>query len=291
MRIVEIIQPLVLPVDCERVLSQIVGSDAEEIHQLCELLAHHDRCRCLHHDSLLRNRIRDSLVLQLPCHLIHNFPDLLHFLYGNDHGIHDGEIAIFRSAKKRSQLRPENVRLLQADPDCAISHCRIGFLSKLKIICVLVRSDIKSADDHLLTRHGLKHLPVGIELLRLIRKRISADVQELTAEQSDALRIVLNRICHIGHTADVRIDMNLLPALCHRLTALVARKKLSLLQLLLLHFFCSIQLTLIRIHIECSISAVYNGSRSVSECLQIKLHTDQCRNVHHSGKNRRVRIR
>ncbi len=58
-RIVEIIQLCVLPVDGQRVLGQIVSADAEEIHFLRQKVADHHRGGRLDHDALLEITVRN----------------------------------------------------------------------------------------------------------------------------------------------------------------------------------------------------------------------------------------
>jgi len=72
MGIIKLIQLRILPVDCQRVLGQIIGSDTEEIHLFCQFLAHHNRCRSLDHDTLLRIAEFQLLCGQFVLHFFHS---------------------------------------------------------------------------------------------------------------------------------------------------------------------------------------------------------------------------
>ena len=176
MWIIESVQSVVLPVDSQRILCQIIRADTEEINMLRQLLTHHDSRRSLDHNSLFRNCVRNLFFLQLLSHLSHDFLNIQHFLHGNDHRIHNSQCSVFCRPEKCSQLRLKDLRLLQTDPDRAVSHGRIIFLAQSEVIYIFVRTDIKGTDDDLFPCHHLQHLTVSIELFCLIRKRIPSEI-------------------------------------------------------------------------------------------------------------------
>ena len=84
------VQLSVLSVHGQRILCQIIGADAEKVNLLRQLPAHHDSCRCLDHNTLLRIAKCYILRRQLSLHFFHNFADGFHLPHTGDHGIHDG---------------------------------------------------------------------------------------------------------------------------------------------------------------------------------------------------------
>ena len=60
MRIIKFVKLLVLTVDCKRILSQVVGADAEKIDKLCKLGADHDGGRRFDHDAAFNLVDHDS---------------------------------------------------------------------------------------------------------------------------------------------------------------------------------------------------------------------------------------
>ena len=96
-RIVEGIQLLVLTVNCQRVLGQIIGPYAEEIHFFCQLTTHHNGSRCLNHDSQFHILTeRDLCLTKLFFDLFDDHLDLLHLFYRNDHREHNGDLSVSR---------------------------------------------------------------------------------------------------------------------------------------------------------------------------------------------------
>ena len=62
-RIVEIIQLFILPVNSKRILCQIVCSDTEEVYNFSKTVTDHYRSRSLDHNSLFRNPVLDLFLL------------------------------------------------------------------------------------------------------------------------------------------------------------------------------------------------------------------------------------
>ena len=155
MWIIELVQLLILAIDRKCILREVVGADAEEIDELCQLLTDHHCCRRLDHDALLRNRIRDLLPLEFCRHLCDDLTDPKHLIYGDDHRIHDGEVSVLRRTKQCAELCLKHIRLFQTDTDRAIPHRRVIFLSESEVIDVLIRTDVERSDDHLLSAHRL----------------------------------------------------------------------------------------------------------------------------------------
>ena len=49
----------------------------------------------------------------------------------------------------------ENLWLLQTNTDRTVAHCRIFFFTKVKIIYLFVRTNVKGTDDHFFACHQL----------------------------------------------------------------------------------------------------------------------------------------
>ena len=209
MRIVEVIQFRVLTVKSEGVLGQVVGSDTEEINHLSKLVADDRCCRSLDHDSLFRKFVLDLLLFELCFYFCYDLIDLLYFLCGSDHRIHDGKISINSGTKKCTELCLKDIRLCQADTDRTISQSRVILVSEVEVIYLFVSTDIKGTDDNFLAGHHLYCLFVSLELLFLCREVISSKVKEFASEKTDSAGIILKNITDVTNTSDVRVDVDL----------------------------------------------------------------------------------
>ena len=87
------------------------------------------------------------------------------------------------------QLGAEHLRPGQADADGPQAHGRVLLLGQLEVVGLLVGADIQGTDDHHAAAHGLQHLAVGLVLVLLGGIVIPAQVEELAAEQSDAVGV------------------------------------------------------------------------------------------------------
>ena len=104
------LHPLVLPVHCQGVLGQVVGSNTEKIHLLGEFPADHHRRRCLNHNALLWNSKRNPLLQKSLCGFLHCFLNLFHFFFCGNHGIQHCQISKHRRTQKCPQLGLKNLR-------------------------------------------------------------------------------------------------------------------------------------------------------------------------------------
>jgi len=76
--VVKIIQLLILTVNRQGILSQVIRSDAEEIHHFRQTVADHHGSRCLDHNALLRNFILHFLFFQLFLYFCNNCVDFFY---------------------------------------------------------------------------------------------------------------------------------------------------------------------------------------------------------------------
>ncbi len=289
-RVIESIQFRILTVNGQGILSQIIGTNAEEIHLLGQLPADHHRRRGLNHDALLRITVLYLLLRQLHLHLCHNFGNGIQFLDTGDHGIHDQKIAKGTGPEQSPQLRLEDFRPGQTDPDGTTAHGRIFLLLQMEVITLLVRTDVQCTDDHRLSGHGFHHMPVYLELLLLCGEVFLLEIQEFAAEQADACRVVLHHGGQILAVANVRIQLDLLAVQRYGFLSAQGLQQCLLLLLLLLLLTIGLQCLRIRLHVNNALGAVHDGQLSVHTFIQRHIGADQCRNAHGPGQNRRMGI-
>ena len=91
MRIANAFQSLVLPVDCQCILAQVVGSDTEEIHMWSQQVAGNRCRRRLDHDTKFYFSHLHIFSCQLQLHFLHDLLDLFDLFDGDDHREHDAE--------------------------------------------------------------------------------------------------------------------------------------------------------------------------------------------------------
>ena len=159
---------------------------------------------------------------------------------------------------------------------------------QMEIVHLLVRADIQGTDDHLLACHILSDGLVGLELFLLGGIIRFFQIQEFTAEQADAVRIVGQNLRRVSHASDVGIETDMLSVQRHIFLALQLLQQFSLPLFFLFLLLVKLQRLFIRIQNQCGSDAVdYRGSS-----LQFFIHrySDQCGNIHRAGQNRCVGI-
>ena len=235
--VIEVIQFWILAVYGQRILGQIIGSDAEKIHLFGKKVANHHRRRCLNHNSQFHRSVGNSMLLQFTLYLFYNFLNPMHFLHRNHHRKHDGNRAVMAGPVNGPKLRLKHLRLLQTDTDCTVSHSRIFLFAKVKIVRFLVGTDIQCPDNHLSSRHVFCHCFIGLELFLFCGKCVLPQIQKLTAEKSDATGIIGKHVGHISHASDIGIEIYFPPICCHRFFSLQFLKKFLFVVLLGLQGF------------------------------------------------------
>ena len=208
MRIVKVIQLRVLPVDSQRILGEVIGPYAEEVHFFCQQIANHNCGRSLYHNALLYVCKRNFLFSQLFLYFLHNLLDLSYFLYRNDHRIHNGDRSKYTRPEQRPQLGLENIRLAQANTDRPVSHRRVFLMIQPEIIRLFIRANVQCPDNHFFARHHLSCLFICLKLFLLGREIVPANIKEFTSEQPDTSGVILQCIPNIADTADISIDFD-----------------------------------------------------------------------------------
>ena len=162
--IIEHIKLCILSVDCQCILCQIVGSDTEEVYHLCKSVTDDCCCRSFDHDSLLRN-----LCIKFCTDLRHDLLDLLYLPDGNNHRHHNGNVAERTRTVQRTKLCLKNLRAVQADAHCAVAERRVILFVQIKVVNLLIRTDIQRTDDNFSAAHHLRYALVCGKLFLLRR--------------------------------------------------------------------------------------------------------------------------
>ena len=157
----------ILPIQCQQILRQIIGTDGKELTLCGELLRTECRRRCLNHNSDLRLNRTHTLSLQLlPAGLKHALR-LTQLRRGDDHRKHHRQPAVDRGAKQCAELSPKQLPVPETEAYRATAQRRIVLLLCGKIGELLVCADIAGADHNSPSPHCIQHLAIGRELLLL----------------------------------------------------------------------------------------------------------------------------
>ena len=167
--IIEHIKLCILSVDCQCILCQIVGSDTEKIHFLCQFIGNDDRRRCLDHNTEFHLAIRNLLCIKFCTDLRHDLLDLLYLPDGNNHRHHNGNVAERTRTVQRTKLCLKNLRAVQADAHCAVAERRVILFVQIKVVNLLIRTDIQRTDDNFSAAHHLRYALVCGKLFLLRR--------------------------------------------------------------------------------------------------------------------------
>ena len=159
-------------------------------------------------------------------------------------------------------------------------------MRNVKIIRLLVGSDVQRTDDDLLAVHLGNHVLIYLELLVLCGIIVAAQVQELAPEQADALGIILQDRVHILFASDIRVQMDDLAALCHRRQALQALEQELALFLSLLLLLHDSRGHFIRLDINLTRKSVHDTFFSRQGRIQIDVCRHNAGNIHHAGQDR-----
>ena len=284
--VVDRIEFCILTVNSQRILRQIVGSDAEEIYFLRQKIADHHRCRRLDHNSLLNLTHRKFSVLQFPAHFIQNLFASSDLIHRNDHRIHDPDISIGTGSEDRTKLDAEDFFPVQADPDRTVSHCRIVLMIQMEIVRLLVRADVQRTDNDFPARHILNDCPIRLKLFFLCRVIRFSQIQKFAPKQTDPRRIICQSLCSVFNASDIRIQTNVLSVQRHVLFALQFLQQFSPSLILPLLLLIILQCLLIRVQNQRGVHTVDNRNSA----LQMFVHgnSHQRRNIHRTRKDRRV---
>ena len=172
----------------QRVLHQIVGADAEEVHVAHERIAGNGRSGCLDHDAE-RNVVTERYAPfgELLNGLADKLPRFTHFVDRDHQGQHDAQVAMHASPQQGPQLHLEQFTFVEAHADGTPSEKRIRFRGK-SADGQLVAAHVEGADDDRAPTEGLKHLPIGLVLLFFVGHGGAPDDEEFSAHEPHPVR-------------------------------------------------------------------------------------------------------
>ncbi len=189
----------VVAVGGQRVLHEVVAAQREEVAGVRDLAGHHHGGGDLDHRAqrhLLGDR--ESLALQrAPCRG-DQFVDLHDLLHRGDHRQQNAHRPVGRGAQHRAQLHHEVAAPRQRPAHAAQAERGIGLGAHAERAGArLVRAEVERAQRHRFARHRHHRVAVGAELLVLRRRLAGPQVQELGAEQADAVGADAARPCDL----------------------------------------------------------------------------------------------
>ena len=278
-----------LSVNRQRILRQIVRTDREKIYLMCQLCAHHDGGRRLDHNAefhLVRHR--HTFLREFRTDVAADALDLLYLPDRGDHREHDSDFAVRRCAVQRPQLCAEHLGARQTDADGTQTHGRVFFFIEVEIVRLLVRANVQRADDNTFAAHTLRDRLISLKLLVLGRIVAALQVQKFRAEQADAAAVILQNRINICRRADIAVDHHIPAVLGHIRLALELIEQFFQRLLLGLPFEQTLALGVIRFHDRLAGLAVNDGVLALHFRLQRISCTDNGRNAHRAGQNRRV---
>ena len=158
----------------------------------------------------------------------------------------------------------------------------------MEIVSLLVRADVQRADDNTFAAHALRDRLISLELLVLGRIVAALQVQKFRAEQADAAAVILQNRINICRRADIAVDHHIPAVFGHVRLALELIEQFFQRLLLGLLFEQTLALGVIRFHDRLAGLAVNDGVLALHFRLQRISCTDNGRNAHRAGQNRRV---
>ena len=215
MVIIFVSQQWILPVHCQRILTQVVRSQTQEIYSSGKFTADHDCCRCFNHNSCFYVFIRNSFLVQSLNHFLNDRLDLIHFFFRSDHRIHQCQISIRTSSEYRTKLSLKHSFPVQTETDSTVSHDRIRFIRNVQIGSLFICSQICGTDHGKTVAHGFCNLFICQKQLILSRIILSSEVLKFTAQKSDSGCTVVKDAVQVIHVSDVRINLDPPAVLCH----------------------------------------------------------------------------
>ena len=160
----------------------------------------------------------------------------------------------------------------------------------MKIVHLLVRTDIQCSDNDPFPLHGSRYRPVSQKLLFFRRVILCTEVQKLRAEQPDALPVVFLYGRNILQSSDIAVDHHLPSVQSDIFLSLHGFQKLFSFRLLLEFFFQRCQCDWVRIYDQFARFSVDIAHPSGIAFLQRVACGTHRRNSHRPRQNSRMRI-
>ena len=201
---VEVGDLVVATVGGHGVTGEVVRADGEERGLLGEQVGDVGGSGRLHHDADLDVLVElVALGAQLFLALLDERLDRANLLDAGDERHHDLDVAECARAEKRAQLHLVLIGVVEAVAHGAIAHERVIFLLEIHVRNLLVAAHIERTDDDRSALERDRGLAIGLELLVLGGKRRGVHEQELGAEESDRLGVVVDGALGVLGVADV----------------------------------------------------------------------------------------
>src|SRR5690606_5072608 len=132
-------------------------------------------------------RVLAPFGLKLPARLVKYLVGAAQVLQPGDHRVHDARIIAARCAQDGPKLGLEQFRAIEADADGTPAEERVQLVLKVDVGRRLVAADVERAHNNRALSEYLEDLAVDANLLVLRRGAGVLEVQELGAQQADAL--------------------------------------------------------------------------------------------------------
>ncbi len=204
-RLIKMADPFVQPVDRNRVLDEIVGTDAEEIDLPREYVGDDRRARDLDHRADFHVLVeRDPFVAQLLAALLKDPVGAPQLIHPGDHRVHHAHVSDGAGSQNGAQLGLEDIDPLQTKPNGAPSQERIELLGKIERAHELIASQIERANDDAVRAHFLRNLAIGTILILLVWKLGAVEIEKLGPVKADPFRAAQLHLVDILRQLDVR---------------------------------------------------------------------------------------
>ncbi|MCY1431356.1 hypothetical protein D9M71_473220 [compost metagenome] len=194
-------------VDGQRVLGQVVGADAEEVHLARQHRGEQRGGRHLDHDADLQVAIDAQFVLQAQGHVA-RLPPLFELA---DHREHDPQRPPIGGGKQRAQLGLHDLRALQGQAHAAHAEEGVFLRRDRPVRQRLVAADVEGAHHQRAAAEGIQHMAVGRFLGRVVRRLGGFHEDEFAAQQADALGAQLHSLRSAGGVAEIGDDLHGMP--------------------------------------------------------------------------------
>ena len=246
--------------------------------------------RCFNHNTkLCFFRIFNAVFFQLSFYAFTYSNDFFKLPYICYHRKHYSEIAECRRSEQSTKLCSENFRTIKTKSYCTDSESRVFFLWHIKIIALLICTYIKSTDYNFFARHAFKNTFIYFKLLIFGRIIGVFKIKKLASEKSDTARVVKQNSTDIVCTADICIDIYFSSVKSNVFLALELLEKFFFLLFLSTFHFGGFNSFCVRVKYKFPCKSVCDSYAAVLYSRQKFLaYTDNCRNIHITGKNCRM---
>ena len=188
---------LVAAVDGQGVLDQVIGADGEKIDLGSEQVRDDHRTRHLdHHPEFDFRGVGQPVGIEGSGGLADTFPGLLQFGQGADERQQDAQPAVHRGPQQGAQLGMEQGLFVEREADGAQAERRVGLpvdpgRGPGQEVAALVAAHVQGAHGHRMGGRIGQQTGAGGHQLLLGGRPLPLQIDELAAEQADALTAVV----------------------------------------------------------------------------------------------------